>query len=179
MLALVVLIAFSAGKYPLAPGDLLRALESYLFGGNSGLSPAAETVIWSIRLPRVAAGVLVGSVLAAAGAAYQGMFRNPLVSPDILGVSSGAGLGAAIGIYFGLPMALVQGFAFGGGLAAVGIVYRTAGAVRRHDPVMVLVLSGVAVGACSARASRCSRSSRIPTPSCPRSPSGYSAASTP
>lgn len=103
--------------------------------------------MWSIRLPRVAAGLLVGMALAAAGAAYQGMFRNPLVSPDILGVSAGAGLGAVAAIYLGLPIAAVQALAFAGGLLAVGAVLAVAGLVRRHDPVLVLVLAGVAVGA--------------------------------
>ena len=75
------------------------------------------------------------------------MFRNPLVSPDILGVSAGAGLGAVLGIYLGLPLPAVQALAFGGGLLAVGAVVGVAGLVRRHDPVLVLVLAGIAVGA--------------------------------
>jgi iron complex transport system permease protein len=95
----------------------------------------------------VAAGLLVGAALAAAGATYQGMFRNPLVSPDILGVSAGAGLGAVAAIYLGLPIVAVQALAFVGGLLAVGVVLAVAGLVRRHDPVLVLVLAGVAVGA--------------------------------
>ena len=74
------------------------------------------------------------------------MFRNPLVSPDILGVSAGAGLGAAIAILLGLPLTAVQACAFGGGLLAVGCVYAVAARVRHHDPVLVLVLAGVAVG---------------------------------
>lgn len=145
---LVVLVwAFSAGKYPVTPDELLRLLGARLSGGESGLPEPVETVVWNIRLPRIAAAVLVGAVLAAAGAAYQSMFRNPLVSPDILGVSSGAGLGAAAAIFLGLPLALVQGLAFVGGLAAVGAVYLVSGMVRRHDPVLVLVLAGVTVGA--------------------------------
>lgn len=75
------------------------------------------------------------------------MFRNPLVSPDILGVSAGAGLGAVLGIYAGLPLGWVQGLAFLGGLVAVLMVLGIAALVRRHDPVLVLVLAGVAVGA--------------------------------
>ena len=75
------------------------------------------------------------------------MFRNPLVSPDILGVSAGAGLGAVLAIWLGLPLGAVQGFAFVGGLSAVGAVLGLSLLVRRHDPVLVLVLAGVAVGA--------------------------------
>ncbi len=146
-LLVVLAWAFSAGKYPVTPDELLRLLGARLSGGESGLPEPVETVVWNIRLPRIAAAVLVGSVLAAAGAAYQSMFRNPLVSPDILGVSSGAGLGAAAAIFLGLPLALVQGLAFVGGLAAVGAVYLVSGMVRRHDPVLVLVLAGVTVGA--------------------------------
>lgn len=152
ILALAALLAtlvaaFAIGKFPVAPGELLRGVVARLGGPPSGLPVAVETVIWQIRLPRIAAGLLVGAALSAAGAAYQGMFRNPLVSPDILGVSSGAGLGAAFGIFLGLPLSAVQGLAFAGGLLAVGAVYLIAGLVRRHDPVLVLVLAGVAVGA--------------------------------
>ncbi|PVY55251.1 iron complex transport system permease protein [Simplicispira sp. 125] len=147
LLAAVVVAAFALGKFPMAPADLLRAVLARITGTESGLSPAQETVVWNIRLPRVAAGLLVGAGLAAAGAAYQGMFRNPLVSPDILGVSAGAGLGAVLGIYLSLPLAVVQALAFVGGLLAVGTVVGVAGLVRRHDPVLVLVLAGIAVGA--------------------------------
>ena len=146
-LCAVLLVAFAVGKYPIAPGELARALFAALGARESGLPAATETVIWQIRLPRIAAALAVGAVLAVAGAAYQGMFRNPLVSPDILGVSAGAGLGATLGIFLGLPLALVQLFAFIGGLAAVAIVYRIATLVRGHDPMLVLVLAGVALGA--------------------------------
>lgn len=143
----VLLAAFAVGKYPIAPAELARALLAALGAGDAGLPAATTTVIWQIRLPRIAAAVAVGAVLAVAGAAYQGMFRNPLVSPDILGVSAGAGLGATLAIFLGLPLALVQLFAFVGGLAAVAIVYRVATLVRGHDPMLVLVLAGVALGA--------------------------------
>ncbi len=136
-----LLAAFACGPYPLSPAEALAAL----WAGPSAESNAA-TVLWQLRLPRIAAGFLVGAALSAAGAAYQGMFRNPLVSPDILGVSAGAGLGAALAIYFGLPLAAVQAVAFAGGLLAVAAVVFVAGQVRRHDPVLVLVLAGVAVG---------------------------------
>ena len=72
----------------------------------------AAVVFWNIRLPRVFAAMLVGAALAGAGAAFQGMFRNPLASPDLLGVSAGASLGAVLGILLGLPVAAVQGLAF-------------------------------------------------------------------
>src|SRR5262249_59855629 len=84
----------------------------------SSLPPAIENVILYIRGPRVIAAVLVGAALAVAGTAFQGLFRNPLVSPDILGASSGAALGAVVGIYFSLGIFGIQGLAFIGGLAA-------------------------------------------------------------
>lgn len=139
-----VVIAVFAGKYPLTWSEFLAALYSP-FSTDVGDS-TASTVIWQLRFPRIAAAILVGAGLAAAGAAYQGMFRNPLVSPDILGVSSGAGLGAVVAIYLGLSLFWVQMLAFVGGLLAVLIVYVIARMVRRHDPVLVLVLAGVAVG---------------------------------
>lgn len=146
-LLLVVLAAFALGKFPIGPTDLARIVWARISGSETGLPPAMETVIWNIRLPRIGAALLVGAVLSAAGAAYQGMFRNPLVSPDILGVSAGAGLGAVLAIWLGLPLGAVQGFAFVGGLSAVGAVLGLSLLVRRHDPVLVLVLAGVAVGA--------------------------------
>ena len=76
-----------------------------------------RTVLFFVRLPRIAAAILVGAALAAAGAAYQGLFRNPLVSPDILGVSAGAGLGAVLGIFLSLPVIGIQLLAFVVGLA--------------------------------------------------------------
>ena len=103
-LLLVVLAAFALGKFPIGPADLARIVWARISGSETGLPPAMETVIWNIRLPRIGAALLVGAVLSAAGAAYQGMFRNPLVSPDILGVSAGAGLGAVLAIWLGLPL---------------------------------------------------------------------------
>lgn len=140
-LLVAVVAGLGAGPYPLSPGRVARLLLS----GPSSADEAA-VVVWSLRLPRVLAGLLVGGALSAAGAAFQAMFRNPLVSPDILGVSAGAGLGASLAILAGLSLLLVQGLALLGGLLAVGVVTTVASRVRRHDPVLVLVLSGVAAG---------------------------------
>ena len=138
----VVAGAFAAlliGPYPLNPGEALSILAGRPAGGETAAQ--AETVLLSIRLPRVAASLLVGAALAAAGACYQTLFRNPLVSPDILGVSAGAGLGAVLGIF----LSLLMGFA--GGLAAVALVGFVAAAVRTGDRTLILVLAGVVVGA--------------------------------
>ncbi len=146
VLLLTLAWAFSKGQFPVSLSDAGSTLYARLFGLPTPLSPAADIVFWHIRLPRVIAGALVGATLAATGAIYQAIFRNPLVSPDILGVSSGAGLGASLGLFFGLPIVMIQFLAFAGGMGAVAIVCIVAMAVRRHDPVLVLVLAGMAVG---------------------------------
>jgi iron complex transport system permease protein len=145
-LLVLSLAALAIGPYPLSPGDTVSLLLRHVVGGGAAGS-REETVLFAIRLPRVAAALTVGAALAAAGTAYQGMFRNPLVSPDILGVSSGAGLGAVLGIFLSLPVLAIQGMAFLGGIAAVGIVAMLATAVRNRDTVLILVLAGVVVGA--------------------------------
>ena len=139
-------LALAVGPYPLSPGDAIAMLFRSVFGGETAESREG-TVLFAIRLPRVIAALTVGGALAAAGAAYQGMFRNPLVSPDILGVSSGAGLGAVLGIFLSLPVLAIQGMAFLGGIAAVSLVTTIAAAVRNRDAVLILVLAGVVVGA--------------------------------
>mgnify|MGYP003693763613 CR=1 FL=1 len=145
--ALVVLVAAAAliGAYPLSPGDIVQALARRLAGAPP--RGQIDTVLFEVRLPRVFAAVIVGAALAAAGAAYQSLFRNPLVSPDILGVSTGAGLGAVIGIFLSLPVAGIQFAAFIMGLATVGLVYSIASVVHGREPLLVLVLAGVVVGA--------------------------------
>jgi len=146
LLVVLVLVAFSVGRYPVTPRQLWALLWTHLTGAPSTLPPAMETVVFRVRGPRVLSAIAIGAVLAAAGSAYQGLFRNPLVSPDILGVSSGAALGATLGIFFSLGVAGIQGLAFALGLAAVGVVYAMGAALRRHDPVLVLVLAGIVVG---------------------------------
>ena len=103
MLFVVLVIAigsFWIGYYPLSPGQVVTAFLSK-FGYEGNILPQAVTIFWSIRLPRILSALMIGASLAVAGATYQGMFRNPLVSPDILGVSSGASLGAAFAILAG------------------------------------------------------------------------------
>ncbi|MCH1919807.1 iron ABC transporter permease [Shewanella sp. A3A] len=137
-----LLLAISVGKFPLSLTDL----SQLLWGDATSVNHSASVVFWQIRLPRVLAALLIGAALAAAGTAYQGMFRNPLVSPDILGVSAGAGAGASLAILLGLSMAGIQLFAFAGGLMVVALVCVIAQFTRRQDPVLSLVLIGIAVG---------------------------------
>jgi iron complex transport system permease protein len=144
-LAVLVVIAFSVGRYPVSPAELGELLLAKLTGARHTLPPNVETVVLQIRGPRVLAALLVGAALAASGVVYQAMLRNPLVSPDILGVSSGAALGAATAIVLSLGAAALQAFAFAGGLAAVGLVYWIGSRLRGHDPMLALVLTGVVI----------------------------------
>ena len=145
-LALLAALAFAMGRFPVAPGELAALAANKLFGAGYALAPNVETVVLQVRGPRILAALLVGAALAAAGTAYQGMFRNPLVSPDILGVSAGAALGAVLGIFLSQDALTIQVGAFAGGLAAVGLVYAVGAQVRRHDPVLSLILAGIVIG---------------------------------
>jgi iron complex transport system permease protein len=145
-LAAALLLALATGPYPLTLADVVHTVARAI-GIESGTPTSGEIVFGRVRLPRVAAAILVGAALAGAGTTYQTLFRNPLVSPDILGVSTGAGLGAVVGILLSLPVAGIQGLAFVGGLATVALVYVIAAALRGHDRTLVLVLGGVVVGA--------------------------------
>lgn len=146
LLSLVV-AAMLVGPVSVELPQFLQAVAGRVTGGSFAVDRQIDTVLFSIRLPRVAAALMVGAALSAAGATYQALFRNPLVSPDILGVSMGAGLGAALGIFLALPVLAMQGLAFVSGLATVALVYAIASAVRGHEPTLVLVLSGVVIGA--------------------------------
>jgi iron complex transport system permease protein len=125
---------------------MLSVLAAKLTGQTPDVPAAVENVIWQVRGPRVVAAVLVGAALAVAGTAFQGLFRNPLVSPDILGVSTGAALGAVLAIFLSQNILMTQVFAFAGGLAAVGLVYGVGSRLRGHDPLLALVLTGVVIG---------------------------------
>jgi iron complex transport system permease protein len=142
-----LLLAFMLGRYPISLGDIVDVLAAKLTGGEPHVSDAVETVILNVRGPRVLAAALVGAALAIAGTAFQGLFRNPLVSPDILGASSGAALGAVLGIYFSLGVLGIECLAFAGGLAAVAAVYLIGTLVPARDPILLLVLAGVVIGA--------------------------------
>ena len=100
LLFIIIVLSFWVGYYPLTPVQVLNAFLSK-FGFKGDILPQAATIFWNIRLPRILSALFIGASLSVAGATYQGMFRNPLVSPDILGVSSGASLGAAFAILNG------------------------------------------------------------------------------
>jgi iron complex transport system permease protein len=144
LLLAAIVVALGTGPYAVSPLQILTALSHH--GSGTGVNDGAiDTVLFRIRLPRVAAAVLIGAGLSAAGAAYQSLFRNPLASPDLLGVSAGAGLGAVVGILLGLPVVVIQFFGFGGGLLTVAIVILLAAKLGRGD-ILILVLAGIVIG---------------------------------
>ena len=145
-LLLLTAFAFAVGRFPLTFGELAALAANKLFGAGIAVPPTAETVVLQVRGPRILAALLVGAALAAAGTAYQGMFRNPLVSPDLLGVSAGAALGAVLGIFFSQSVLVIQLGAFLGGLLAVAVVTAVGASVRRQDPVLALILAGIVIG---------------------------------
>src|SRR6476661_3605625 len=147
VLALGLVVAFTVGRYPVTLAQLAAVLLSRVPGRPSTAPAAVENVVLLVRGPRVMAAMLVGAALAVAGTAFQGLFRNPLVSPDILGASSGAALGAVLGIYFSLGVIGIESLAFVGGLVAVAAVYVIGSLLQARDPILVLVLTGVVVGA--------------------------------
>ncbi len=146
-----MLVGILVGPAGLTPGGVLLDIADRLplVDVDSGLSTRQQAILWNIRMPRVVLGVLVGAMLAIAGAAYQGVFRNPLADPYLLGVSSGAGLGATLAIvvggaagFAGVPIA-----AFAGGLLAVGATYSLGRTVGGSRSEVVIILAGVAVAA--------------------------------
>ena len=132
------LLSLSWGRYTIPPSDVIDTLL------NNSQNEIQHNIIFNLRLPRILAAILVGAALAVAGTTYQGIFRNPLVSPDILGVSNGACIGAAIAILMGVGMLGVQTFAFAGGLIAVLLTMNLPRLIQR-DSTIVLVLSGIIV----------------------------------
>lgn len=146
LLALLVAASFTLGSFPLAPREAFAVLWAAIGGAQDTGSDSARAVVLELRAPRIIAALAVGMALGIAGAAFQTAFRNPLVSPDLLGVSSGCALGAMVGILLGFPAAGTQLAAFLGGLAAAALVLAIGSRIRAADPVLTLVLTGVVVG---------------------------------
>lgn len=156
-LVLIFLVAFFSA---IGTADI-NAIDSFRIIGSkipilkrhidiTHIKKSHEIIIWSIRLPRILLGVLVGGSLSVAGAAFQGMFKNPMADPYVIGISSGAALGATIAIVFGINISFlkipsISIFAFIGAIMAVYIVYNIA-KVKNKIPITTLLLSGIAVG---------------------------------
>ena len=146
------------GRYPISPVELISTLGGLAnnaladFAAHFGVAiPHVEvnrqmaTALMNIRLPRILVVMLVGAALAVAGASYQGMFKNPLVSPDILGASAGASFGACLALLFDMSNSMVQLFAFIGAMVAVGGAVWMNKMVNKYDALLGLVLGGMLV----------------------------------
>lgn len=149
ILVACILLSFLFGRYPVPFRELCGILANkFLSIFGLGIEPfwtdAMQAAVWNVRLPRVLMSVLVGACLSAAGAAYQGVFQNPMAAPDVLGASAGAGFGAALAIYVGLSSMYITLAAFGMSLLTVALVFW----VSRHakgERVLGLVLAGIMV----------------------------------
>ena len=137
--------SFLMGRYPISPVDVVRTILSPIFPQLT-VSSTVNTIVWQIRLPRILAALLVGASLSMAGTAFQGIFKNPLVSSDLLGVSNGAGFGAALAILLSGSSVVIQLFAFVFGIISVSITYLISKAYKAGG-ILILVLSGVAISA--------------------------------
>jgi len=151
VLAAAVVAGLVLGPTSIGPTGTLVEVLDRLTGLHlrTGLGPLESAIVWQVRAPRVALGALVGGTLAIAGGSYQGVFRNPLADPYLLGVAAGAGLGATIAITNGAegatgPLSFVPALAFVGALGAVALTYLL-GAGGRHRTPATLLLAGVAV----------------------------------
>jgi iron complex transport system permease protein len=154
LIALVVVacVGVALGSVSIAPLDTLAIVVHHLFGIDLGRSwsASAETIVWDLRIPRVLTSMVVGAALAVAGATFQGLLRNPLADPYVLGTASGAALGAAIAVllpvrFVILGFGLLQGLAFLGALASIYTVYRLS-RIGGLSPLTSLLLTGYAVG---------------------------------
>ena len=137
--------SFLIGRYPISPINVINTLLSPIFP-QLEVSSTLTTIVFEIRLPRIIGAIVVGASLAISGAAFQSIFKNPLVSSDLLGVSNGAGFGAALAIILSGSNAVVQIFAFVFGLISVSITYLISRAYKAGG-ILILVLSGVAISA--------------------------------
>lgn len=146
LLALCVAGSLLLGKYGFGAEDYARYVTALLRGESLKEYEVMHTLLLEIRLPRILACVLIGASLAISGAAYQAMFVNPLVSPSILGVLSGAGFGAAVGMFFKFNEYLIQLSTFGFGFLAVAVALGVSALYSRSGSVIVLVLGGVISG---------------------------------
>ncbi|MEU0277115.1 iron ABC transporter permease [Streptomyces sp. NPDC006195] len=149
--ALVVLCLLSAGigAYHIPLGDVLASVQHRAGLGGAALDRVGESVLWNVRLPRVVLALLVGASLGCAGALMQGVFGNPLAEPGVIGISSGAAVGAVASIALGLGFLgnwTVTVCAFVAGLATVLLVYALSRSGGRTE-VVTLILTGIAVNA--------------------------------
>ena len=149
LLVVAFIVSFNLGRYNVAPKGVIESLIKGLklgLGHIEDWSNAEDTVVWLVRMPRVLGAIMVGGALSVAGATYQGLFRNPMVSPDILGASAGASVGACFMMLLNQGSAMIQLGAFVMGIVAVALSYFLSKAVGRGgNMVLLLVLCGMTV----------------------------------
>ncbi|MFI9628167.1 FecCD family ABC transporter permease [Streptomyces sp. NPDC052042] len=143
---LIALAALAAGRYIVPPNEIVRLLTGQFLPVDRTWTGTEETVVLDVRLPRVLLSLLVGGGLALAGAALQGVFRNPLVSPDVIGVASGASFGGVLAMLLGTGSFGVVTGAFGFGLVALAIVMLI-GRLGSGSPILMIVLGGTVTAA--------------------------------
>lgn len=150
ILFLILIVAFffamCVGRYDITPLDVVKIITAHFTNKLGNFDAICVNVVMQVRLPRILLSMIIGAGLACSGASYQCLFGNPLVSPDILGVSAGAGFGASLAILLSASSAVVQIQALIFGLLAVGIVLFIS-RVQKKTELYMLVLSGVIVGA--------------------------------
>lgn len=144
VLIAAVILSFFIGRYPISPAELLGIVLSKITPIQKFWTDNMETVLFNVRLPRILLASLVGCCLSSAGAAYQGIFRNPMAAPDILGATSGAAFGAALAILCDAPRSIVTASAFGFSLLTVALVIFVSERAKGAK-IMSLVLSGIMV----------------------------------
>lgn len=151
-LLVALVLGVGVGTVGIAPGDTIAILAHRILGLDlaGAWSAASETIVIDLRLPRILTAMLVGAALAVAGTTFQGLLRNPLADPYVLGTASGAALGAAIAVlipvrFVVLEFGLIQAFAFVGALGAIYVVYRLS-RIGGLSPMTSLLLTGYAVG---------------------------------
>lgn len=139
---LISIFALAIGRMPLSIGQIVNFFNAYL--GGREVDPMLESVIINVRLPRIITGLVVGAGLSAAGLSFQGVFSNPLATPDILGVSSASSLGAVIGILLSLSTLSIQALALVFGLIGV-VLTLYIGKTRTKSSTIMLILAGLVV----------------------------------
>lgn len=147
MIVVSVIISLTLGRYSMSPGEVVNVIVSKL-RGEPIPSKQQEVVVLLIRLPRILLTLIIGAGLAASGAAFQGLFNNPMCSPDILGVTTGASVGASLVILLGYDnVVMIQVVAFISGIGAVLLVVGLSSAVSRGRSALIyLILAGSVVG---------------------------------
>lgn len=142
---LILVLSFFLGKYPISFSDFFGAVLNKVFSLDQTWSSQVETILFKIRFPRIIMAVVIGAGISVAGATYQALFQNPMISQDILGASQGAAFGAAMGLFFSLTYEQVVSLSFIFGLLAVGVVLLVSKFLRT-DTVLTIVLIGMMVG---------------------------------